>query len=641
MNFFRKRFAAAALSLGCALHVGPAGATGQLLVATTLLPKHGDGELWIIKGEPGQSDRHVEFQFALDSLPQGMQRGDLQNCTLRVTASKVGTPSGTGPSAGRVAVVVREPGAAENLALLGPKSFENRHDSAAATELCDAVWKRYRDHNPLRLELLTETRSGNLQLYPNRDAAPASFKPRLVLEYLRPTAGFWDSLAWHQHQHDPRHSGRSRWIARRPPTGFNLVKLPLPKIGGKQGTLAGYPLIWRGQVVVVQVLDNANWITALDSKGRELWSTRVAGGTLQTTPVIGPDAVLTLITETRLLAYQMTKQGATLLHERDIQGFDKLDANTGLTVGDDGAIYLTLRDSAGVVRVFGFTPKLELFLQGPPLEVRHAGTPGLDHAGRILSVGAGTQAVSIDLTDPAVMQRIALLDPAADPGDEFYPAIAGPEAGLFALADYQGTGAHAGNLWLVDAGQAARAAGREKVSIPVLGGDGRLRYLQDGELRSVDFSGNPPITLAPDFPEPLPEPKSNLVLDASDNLYYWDGGGLLGFGAQFQGLFKEIPFPGGPQESIRLTLDPWGSLWTANNNGSQLFVFHPQYTPMTLPIDSDLHHRTLYRASGQLIWKGSTLKSGDQALLQAGGGLVFRPGVRIEHGATLLVRTGY
>ena len=75
----------------------------------------------------------------------------------------------------------------------------------------------------------SDAREGEGAEGPNRDATPASLKPRLVLEYQRPEAGFWDSLAWHQHQHDAQHSGRCHWIPNQTPTGFALSKIPLPK----------------------------------------------------------------------------------------------------------------------------------------------------------------------------------------------------------------------------------------------------------------------------------------------------------------------------------------------------------------------------------------------------------------------------
>lgn len=631
------------LALCWALVAGLASAAQQPQVATTLLGTLVGNNVEISKADDPSGDRHVGLVFNFQRLPANLKREDLTNCTLRVVARRVGTQSGTGPAAKRVAVAVRQEGESRNLGLLGPKPFQDADDSAAtsSSRLCDAVWAQYNPTKPinskqLQLELLTETRSGNLAIYSSHSTLPASAKPRLVLEYRAPKPEFWDSLAWHQHQHDPQHRGRGQWTPIQAPSGFALNTIPLKKIAGRQGKVVGYPLIWHGQIVVVQDLGEAgNWLSAYDMRGNTLWSKQVFNGTLQGNPVISPDGIITLVNETQMFSYSLPKRGSPT-GSRGLADSGKLAAYTNLTMADDGSIYVTLRSDQRGSRLLGFNNSMTAFLATPDLGVIHAGTPSLNLMGREVSLGATSLAISVDLTNPQEIAKGDLRDAHAQPGDEFYPPVAVDQAGQMAFADYVGTGADAGNLWLLADQQATRATGGKMPSIPVLGGDGRLRYVQDGELRAIS-ADDKPVTLA----SHVPQPKSNLVLDAADNLYYWDGGRLLGFDAQGKSLFITAEFKGGPQEFIRLALDPWGTLWTANKHGTRLFAFHPSHAPGDLTITKPLRDQTTYRTSGKLSVRDAGLVQGNRVLLQGGSGVALGPGVRIARGATLLVRSGY
>ncbi len=76
---------------------------------------------------------------------------------------------------------------------------------------------------------------------------------------------------------------------------------------------------------------------------------------------------------------------------------------------------------------------------------------------------------------------------------------------------------------------------------------------------------------------------SNPVMDGAGNLFFWCSGTLHGFAPDGRALFAGQRFADGPEENLALALGADGSLWTANANGGELFVFRPRFSPPPAP----------------------------------------------------------
>ncbi|MER2554800.1 MAG: hypothetical protein ABTQ28_16210 [Thauera sp.] len=538
---------------------------------------------WLLTGHG------VRLAFDLANLPAGLSAARMQRCVVRVVASEVRYVREHEAVAAVVELAVRRVGETRPLAALR----ELRPDRPVSLNpdngrLCEAVAEAAATPaRRLELELYTGTSRASSLLYgraPAQDTlAHASRTPRLVIQYTFDAAA--TGKGWRQPQHDAGHSGRGEFKPAHGPGGFELQALPLPAVGedAGPGLLAERPLLWRDQVIAVQKRGKRNYLFALDGTGALLWSSELGGGVVQRTPVIGPQGLLYLVTEDAVRAWDLEARGALrhtfVLPELAPQMPVRLSPFSKPTVGEDGSLYLVLGD--GVDGVLGLDAQLRPFLFFGLNEGAGTSTPGSPAQsidGRRLAVPTGGGAVVIDLHDPAEAERIAFGDAAAGSGWRHHLPVAGARVGEWIFSGYDeedGTGA----VWAF-AGRTPRwqASGGTSTQ-PVLAPDGRAWFVQDGTLNVRGFG---PGDAGKRFGEGLCA-SSNPVMDGAGNVFFWCSGTLHGFAPDGRALFVGQRFANAPEENLALALGTDGSLWTANANGGELFVFRPRFGSPSAP----------------------------------------------------------
>lgn len=552
--------------------------------ATAALAAIGGEHYWLLPGNG------VRLAFDLGSLPAGLSAAQMRRCVLRVVASEVRYVREHEAVAAVVELAVRRVGETRPLAALRdlrpdrPVSLnpDNGRLCEAVAEAAAAPARR------LELELYTATARASSLLHGRAPAEDtirhASSAPRLVIQYAPDAAAAAATKGWHQPQHDAGHSGRGDSNPAHGPSGFELQALPLPAVGedAGPGLLAERPLLWRDQVIAVQ-RGKRNFLVVLDGKGALLWSSEIGGGVVQRAPVIGPQGLLYLVTEDAVRAWDLEARGALrhrfVLPELAPQMPVRLAPFTKPTVGEDGSLYLVLGD--GVDGVLGLDARLRPFLFFGLHEDAGTITPGspaLSIDGRYVAVPNGEGAVLVDLHDPAEAERLVFGDGTAGSGWRHHLPVAGMRAGEWIFSGYDAEDG-TGTVWAF-AGRAPRwqASGGTSTQ-PVLAPDGRVCFVQDGRLNVRGFG---PGDAGRRFGDGLCA-SSNPVMDGAGNLFFWCSGTLHGFAPDGRALFVGQRFADGPEENLALALGADGSLWTANANGGELFVFRPRFSPPPAP----------------------------------------------------------
>lgn len=553
--------------------------------ATAALAAIGGEHYWLLPGNG------VRLAFDLGSLPAGLSAAQMRRCVLRVVASEVRYVREHEAVAAVVELAVRRVGETRPLAALRdlrpdrPVSLnpDNGRLCEAVAEAAAAPARR------LELELYTATARASSLLHGRAPAEDtirhASSAPRLVIQYAPDAVAAAAATGWHQPQHDAGHSGRGDSNPAHGPSGFELQALPLPAVGedAGPGVLAERPLLWRDQVIAVLKRGKRNFLVVLDGMGALLWSSEIGGGVVQRAPVIGPQGLLYLVTEDAVRAWDLEARGALrhrfVLPELAPQMPVRLAPFTKPTVGEDGSLYLVLGD--GVDGVLGLDARLRPFLFFGLSEGAGTSTPGspaLSIDGRYVAVPNGEGAVLIDLHDPAAAERLAFGDGAAVSGWRHHLPVAGMRAGEWIFSGYDAEDG-TGTVWAF-AGRAPRwqASGGTSTQ-PVLAPDGRVCFVQDGALNVRGFG---PGDSGRRFGDGLCA-SSNPVMDGAGNLFFWCSGTLHGFAPDGRALFAGQRFADGPEENLALALGADGSLWTANANGGELFVFRPRFSPPPAP----------------------------------------------------------
>ena len=221
---------------------------------------------------------------------------------------------------------------------------------------------------------------------------------------------------------------------------------------------------------------------------------------------------------------------------------------------------------------------IEVFALNEAVGSRMPGSAALSIDGRRLAVPTGEGAVVLDLHEPAEVERLAFGDAAAAAGWRHHLPVAGGRIGEWIFSGYDeedGTG----GVWAF-AGRAPRwqASGGTSTQ-PVLAPDGRVWFVQDGALNVRGFG---PGDAGRRFGAGLCA-SSNPVMDGAGNLFFWCSGTLYGFASDGRALFAGQGFANAPEENLALALGTDGSLWTANANGGELFVFRPHFARSPAP----------------------------------------------------------
>lgn len=661
------------LSLAGVLAGGVATAQDGLQRTMTLLPiqektdaissKRDDAAPLWIQNSPV---RDVFLQFDLSRLPPGLKESDFVRCTLRIVARELqykpaGNPDSGGPLVlvkGQIAnddlTPVKDAREVVSLSTLSAADSKNNDVAlSSGAGLLKAVTSEYSGDRKLTLRLHTISSKASSLFFSSHDTGsprnPSNI-PRLVIEYKPEPPGLLQSAGWTQHQQNPEHTGRSPWIPFRAPTTFRLAGIPLPEVEGNTGSIADYPLIYRGNLYLVGKFEEQNVLFCLDFRGTERWRSFIGRGTVQRSPVISGDGIFYVVTEDRIAAYDLDQMGKHL-HEYELGEDRKLAPFTDLTLGHDGSLFLALAEKDSNY-IHGLTPSLKPFLRAGPFGAgrEKISTITVSPDGRRIFAQIPAGAVAIDVANPSDQRTVPLGDQKERPWEYYHVPLAGPAGSVMVFSDFSGSD-NRGNIWGYTTDRRLWSAAGTLLPQPVLGSNGCVYVIQDNCLQGhrYDRMGGVDVTSCEDKLRTT----SNLVADGGDHLYFWDNGYLHGYGSDGKRLFERILLSAGvkersdestegPEQFLRLMMGPDGTLWANNKNGDALFAFKPGYAENDVTLrQEDIKPRTVYRAEGTLSVGGVTLEAGSLSIFQARDGIGFARGFTVRSGASLAARTGF
>jgi hypothetical protein len=649
---------------------GMAQAQSERRLTTTLLPVKETGAVQANGGNAGllwvqtNPAKDIYVQFDLSGLPAGLGESDFIRCTLRLVAQDVTylPPDGNLDSGG-VLVIVKGQKANDNLSpikaapeivslsTLSDAAKKNNITLGAAADLRKAVYQEYAGDKIISLRLHTDSHKASSVFYSsaNSGANPSNL-PRLVIEYKLPPPNLLESAAWSQHQQNPEHTGRSPLLPFRAPTGFSLAKISVGPIDKNAAGIADYPLIYQGNIYLVAKVLEQNYLLSLDFKGSKRWPEAIAigKGTVQRSPVISRSGILYIVTENQIAGYDLNQGGKEFVPPYKLSG--KPSAYTDLTQGNDGSLFMALVENE-LSYIYGFTAALQPFLKAGPLAKgqEKVSTITASPDGRKIFAQTPAGALAIDVANPSSQTTIPLANNQDKPFEYYHVPVAAPAGDAAVFADFAGK-ANQGHLWGYASSKQIWSASGTLLPQPVLGASGLVYYIQGGGLqaRKVDQVGAAKTLNA----EANLNATSNLVMDGTDNIYFWNNGYLHGYAADGKPLFARIPLTSevkerktqtveGPEQFLRLMMGPDGTLWANNKNGDALFAFKPVYASADLALEQkDIKPQTAYRATGKLTVAGVNL-AGGAYLFQSQSGIGFARGFKVQRGASLAVRTGF
>jgi hypothetical protein len=664
-------------------------------LTTTLLPLSPqqtlvDGSFWI-QSKPGKD---ITLKFDLSGLPAGIDEDDFK-CTLRLGAQTIvykPKDKKENPYTGSRRIVINGESDQKQLLVLNFPDDNAKVATASTPELSKTVYGRYSSagDKTISLRLFSTTADASSLFYststPN---APPSNLPRLVIEYTLDAPSLLEAMSWPEHQQNPEHTGRSVLKPYESPAGFRLQRIDLPKIDGASGTAAvvDYPLIYQGNLYVVEKVSNKNYLLILDFKGNKLKQREIGTGTIQRSPVISRNGIFYIVTKPQLedtvtkpqlVGYDLNRDGAAPF-SWNIPGDDqpgKLAPYTDLTIGNDGSLFFALREK-GTNYIYGLTSDLKPFLKAGPFstEKYRISTVTVSSDGKRVFAETARGPIVIDITNPKDE-----VPKGKEKDDQYYHVpIAGPletraplqkpepPRGIMIFSDFLGHASDGADI----SGYSAvpkpiwNLPGN-LLPQPVLGSNGLVYFLRDGKLHShpYDKVGDSTISVG----EKL-SATSNLVMDGANNIYFWQSGILQGYRPATNDLFTATDLPelkqrpgkdkddkdnkDEPEQFVRLMVGPDGTLWANNSGADFLYAFKPTYakpdltlTPAQLKQDGNADTPRIYRTTGTLtvvdaVSDPPTLAAGTKTLLQAQEGIAFGKNFGVEKGATLLCRTGF
>lgn len=630
------------------------------------------GLLWV-QTSPAEA---IYVQFDLRALPAGLARSDFVRCTLRLVAQDVTYLPPKNPDTGGQLVIIKGQKANDaltpiakapevvSLSTLADTAKVNAIALGAPPSLTNAVYEEYAGDKIITFRLHTDSNKASSLIYSSANSGIASNIPRLVIEYKLPPAGLLESASWAQHQQNPEHSGRSPWVPFFTPSKFSLARVPLPRIDNKVVGVADYPLIYQGGIYVIGTVDNKNYLLSLDFKGAERWRRDIGGGIVQRSPVISRSGIMYVVTENQIAAYDLKQEGKNVVvsdnQKKDVpvvytinsKAQEKLSAYTDVTLGNDGSLFLAMA-KGDASYIYGFTPDLKQFLQAGPFATgaQKISTITVSSDGRKIFGQMPYGALVIDIANPSDQRTIPLGGKQDKPFDYYHVPVAGPAGDLMVFSDFTGK-ANAANIRGITAAKSVWNAAGKLSPQPVLGSNGIVYFIEDGKLKKHKYDQAGSVEVAGS--DLGLNATSNLVMDGADNIYFWDNGFLYGYYPDGKPLFPKlavtagiIPERGktieGPEQFIRLTLAPDGTLWVNNRNGDTLFALKPSYAvqdPPTLQ-QKDIKSQTVYRTEGKLTVGAVTVEGNQQLMLQAQNGIGFARDFKVQTGSTIAARTGF
>ncbi|MEN6374659.1 MAG: hypothetical protein ABFD75_07760 [Smithella sp.] len=709
------------LILLCQFMASSVYAQGEQQVTMTLLPVNEKSDppdtnkpslLWI----QANPSKDVFLQFDLSGLPSGLEESDFVRCTLRIAAKDIQYTSNnsklvsiTGQIANNDLTPVKpgkgEPTVKEIVALSTLNANDPKKNKAALnlktdSDLRHEIFSKYSKTGDKKISLRLHTASykASSLFYSSKEyGSDPSNIPRLVVEYKQKPQDLLASMSWRQHQQNPEHTGHQPWRPFRSPAKFCLKTIPLPQF---KGHVADYPLIYRGNLYVVDTSDNENYLFSFEFTGKERWRCSIDKGTIQRSPAISSDGIVYIVIESQganhIAAYDL-KQSGKALYKYNLDTLDKLEGKsklanyTDLTIGNDGSIFLALNKS-DLNYIYGFTPDLQPILMAGPfpgdnnknistITVSHDGKKIFAQIPAVDEVPAG--AVVIDVANPSEQQTIDIHKKLVNstgtrmPFEYYHVPIAGPAGNVMIFSDFSKT-EYKSNVWGYSPPNKFiwnSASDKTLVSQSVLASNEFVYYIQNGQLQRHKYNN---IGKVETYGDAL-NTTSNLVIDGADNIYFWDNGRLHGYSPGGASMFndgiainaKESKCDNksygeikerseddkgeatkGLEPSIRLMMGPDGTIWANNKDGHELFVFNPLY-PFYVAYDvgnltleqKDIKSQTVYRSTGKLsVGNGKdkiNVEKGMQLLFQAQKGVGFAKGFSVEKGASILVRTGF
>ena len=451
------------------------------------------GLLWV-QNEP---QKMIFLQFDLSELPSGLHLDDFKACTLRLVAQNVVYEPAGNPNTGGQFVIVKgrlanddftEPARPETIISLSTLSRSNNVALKATEAFRAAVYNEYAGDKKISLQLFSDSHKASSLFYSSDNSgepANPSNLPRLVVEYMPPSPELRDTLSWSQLQQNPEHTGRTSWKPFQNPTGFSLAKINMPQINGSTGTIADYPLIYRGNIYLVYKVLDRNFLLAIDYQGRELWRRDIGMGTMQRSPVVSRNGILYAVTEKKITGYDLSAHGQTVdvfPTTDDLPG--KPSAYTDLTAGNDGSLFLPLQENA-VNCIYGFTAQLKPFFKSNYLGTiqQRISTVSVSTEGRAVFAETAEGAVVIDVINPSREQKIQLGYGHLEPWDYYHVPIAGSTGGVMIFSDFTDS-ADRGNVWGYTVAQRVWDSPGKLSFQPVLGSNALVYFIQGGGLQA-------------------------------------------------------------------------------------------------------------------------------------------------------------
>jgi hypothetical protein len=588
-------------------------------------------------------DKKINLSFDLSRLPADLKEQDFKKCTLRLVAQNIlFQPKDYAKVTGGPRIRIKgQPANSEGdfivtLSVLSQKNQPVTLNQETSDAFRRAIYSAYASREKkIALSLTTDSKRAGGLFYSSKNFGDSPSQiPRLVISYQHRSATLYDSLSWSQHQHNPEHTGSNAWVPFKNPAKYRLDKISIAS-----GTIAGYPLIHRGDLYFINTINNENFLVASDFKGMEKWRQSLGAGTVQRAPVISREGTMYVVTEKNITSYDLSRSGAQLA-AFPLPG--KLSDYTELTVGHDGSLFLALKQS-DVNYLYAFTQDLQPFIQSRPF-----GKGNVDNISSITVSADGEEifaqvpngAVVIDIADPEQQRIIKLENDKLKPFMHYHTPVASAEGGIMIYSDFD---SNRGNVWAYTLSKRIwnfpeKDQDMTDIPQPVLGSNDMVYFIQNSSLQrhKMNAKGSGERLAGKDLAA-----TSNLLMDAANNIYFWDKGHLRGYNKDGALLFEQDFTNQGPQQFIRLTLAPDGTLWTNNKNGISLFAFKPLYADPDLSVNQDdIKNRTCYRANRTLSVNAVTIDNTTQVVFQAQHAIKFSRGFKVQKGGSIVVRTG-
>jgi hypothetical protein len=592
-------------------------------VTTTLLPTRSeslpadqDKMLRIKADENNKPEIRVRLTFNLGVLPVG---ATIKKATLQLVAPR-------GSEVQEVQEVQIFPdGGMQPVGRWTSRTDKCCSFAASSDSLRQTVEDAFVGKKPLFLTLQSISTRSDWRYYSMADyGGTAANKPRLILEYVLPTA-----LLEREQERD---TTKTRWKFFPQPSNVG-VKPFLSNL-----TIISNPAFYDGGIYLfAQPSSQKTMLYALYAGGGNRWGPKEILVRPGSHALVSSAGRLYSVGEDRVVIYDLENEGMA------IKSVDRQDFKPALrpTLGPDGSLYAM---PSGSGYLYGFNPDpQELWrYRSDATKLADASRVTLSpDAGRyayvLTKVGKETHPARIDAAtgSPVVYDLKVKTNESHDldlgfKGFHRPLAIKGRQADYVFLAAYTDQN----GLLLAQSGGEVIWWKEGPVSQPIVDWqENNVLAVQNGSFRAYDkFSGKEVCSSA----ETNLATTSNLVMDGDGDVYFWNNGSLLGYANDCKNILQQ-KLSGLPQH-LELLFAPDGTLY-ARTDRNDLYTITPTVKEVTLE-KANLHTDTIYSAEAIKVAPNLRVETGTNLFLKAQDHISFGPGFTIMRGASLRCRTG-